>query len=119
MQSKQNVGIYQANELIRDSLGSTRLQSCRLAPPLWTEPSLKSWEWDEPISVTPPCYRAEWHVKDPAHSARSACRRLQLNTHAPLTQRSRSGLTMLSKHIVGTYQGNEITRNSPGNILPL
>ena len=42
MQSKQNVGIYQANELIRDSLGSTRLQSCRLAPPLWTEPSL---EW--------------------------------------------------------------------------
>ena len=42
MQSKQNVGIYQANELIRDSLGSTRLQSCRLAPPLWTEPGLKS-----------------------------------------------------------------------------
>ena len=46
----------------------------------------------------------QWHVKDPAHSAkRSAGGRLHLNTHTPLTQRSRSGLTMsLSKHRVGT-----------------
>ena len=29
------------------------------------------------------------HVKDPYHSAKSAGGRLQLNTHTPLTQRSR------------------------------
>ena len=27
-------------------------------------------------------------------------------------QRSRNGVTMLSRHSVGTYQGNELTRNS-------
>ena len=37
------------------------------------------------------------HAKDPGHSAKSADGRLHLNTHAPLTQRSRSGLTMLSR----------------------
>ena len=43
--------------------------------------------------------------KHPGHSAKSAGGRLHLNTHAPLTQRSRSGLTMLlSRHSVGTYQ---------------
>ena len=36
----------------------------------------------------------QWHVKDPGHSAKSAGGRLNLNTHTPLTQRSRSGLTM-------------------------
>ena len=46
----------------------------------------------------------QWHVKDPSHSAKSAGGRLHLNTHTPLTQRSRSGLTMLlSRHCVGTY----------------
>ena len=46
----------------------------------------------------------QWHVKDPGPSAKSAGGRLHLNTHTPLTQRSRSGLTMpLSKHSVGTY----------------
>ena len=30
----------------------------------------------------------------------------------------RSGLTMLSGHSVGTYQGNELTRNSAGNVRP-
>ena len=45
-----------------------------------------------------------WHVKDPSHSAKSACGRLHLNTHTPLTQQSRSGLTMpLSRRSVGTY----------------
>ena len=48
----------------------------------------------------------------------SAGGRLQINTHTPFIQRSRSGLTMLSKHIVGTYQGNEITRNQYGNTRP-
>ena len=47
----------------------------------------------------------QWHVKDPGHSANSAGGRLHLNTHTPLTQQSRSGLTMaLSRHSVGTYQ---------------
>ena len=46
----------------------------------------------------------QWHVKDPGHSAKSACGRLHLNTHTPLTQWNRSGLTMpLSRYSVGTY----------------
>ena len=46
----------------------------------------------------------QWHVKDSDHSAKSAGGRLRLNSHTPLTQRSRSGLTMpLSGHSVGTY----------------
>ena len=28
----------------------------------------------------------QWHIKDPGHSAKSAGGRLQLNTHAPVTQ---------------------------------
>ena len=44
----------------------------------------------------------QWHVKDPGHSAKSTGGRLHLNTHTPLTQRSRGGLTMpLSRHSVG------------------
>ena len=53
--------------------------------------------------------------KRPGHSARCAGSRLQLNTHTPLTQRSLSGLTMLSRQSVRTYQGNELGRNSSGN----
>ena len=45
------------------------------------------------------------HVKDPGHSAKSAGGRLHLNTQTPLTQRSRSGLTLpLCRHSVGTCQ---------------
>ena len=44
--------------------------------------------------------------------------RLQLNRHTLLTQRSRSGLTMLSRRSVGINQGNELTYNSSGNTLP-
>ena len=45
----------------------------------------------------------QWHVKDPGHSAQSAGCRLHLNMYTPLTQRSRSRLTMpLSRHCVGT-----------------
>ena len=49
----------------------------------------------------------QWHVKALGHSAKSAGGGLHLDTHTPLTQRSRSGLTMpLSRHSVGTtYQG--------------
>ena len=46
----------------------------------------------------------QWHVKDLSHSAKSAGGRLHLNTHTPLTQRSRSGLTTPpSRHSVRTY----------------
>ena len=47
----------------------------------------------------------QWHIKDPGHSAKSAGDKLHLNTHTPLTQWSRSGLTMpLCRHSVGIYQ---------------
>ena len=46
----------------------------------------------------------QWHVKDPSDSAKSAGSRLHLNTHTPLTQQSRSGLTMpLSTRGVGNH----------------
>ena len=48
---------------------------------------------------------SQWHIKDPSHSAESISGRLRLSTHTPLTQQSRSGLTMLSMHSVGTYRG--------------
>ena len=56
----------------------------------------------------------QWHIKGLGHSAKSAGRRLHINRHAPLTQRNRSGLTMLSRHSVRTCQGNKVTRNSSG-----
>ena len=44
-------------------------------------------------------------IKDLGHFAKNADGRLHLSTHTPLTQRSRSGLTMpLCRHSVGTYQ---------------
>ena len=43
----------------------------------------------------------QWHIKDPGHSAKSADSRLHLNTYTPLTQWSRSGLTMPLSNIVG------------------
>ena len=43
------------------------------------------------VSVLPAL--AQWHVKDPDHSAKSAGGRLHLNTSTSFTQRSRSGLT--------------------------
>ena len=60
----------------------------------------------------------QWHVKDPCHSAKGAGGRLHLNTHTPLTQRSRSGLTMpQSRHSVGTYQETS-SRSSSGKTRP-
>ena len=38
--------------------------------------------------------------------------------HITLTQRSRTGLTMLSMHSVGTCNGNELTGNSSGYTRP-
>ena len=60
----------------------------------------------------------QWHVKDPGHSAKSAGGRLHLNTHTPLTQRSRSGLTVPSRLSVKTYEGSDLTRNASGNTRP-
>ena len=57
----------------------------------------------------------QWQVKDPGHSVKSAGGRLHLNTHTPLTQRSRNGLTMpLAGH--KNLSGNELTRNLSENI---
>ena len=60
----------------------------------------------------------QWHLKDPGHSAKSAGGRLHLNMYTTLTQWNHNGLTMLSRHCVGTYQGNKLTCNSSGNIRP-
>ena len=55
------------------------------------------------VSFPPPVLQ-QWHVKAPVHSAESAGGRLHLNTRTPLTQRSRSGLTMPQpRQSVGTY----------------
>ena len=57
------------------------------------------------------------HVKDPGHSAKSAGDRLHLNTHTPLTHRSRSGLTMpLSRQSVGIYQETSSHATRPGTL---
>ena len=55
------------------------------------------------VSVPTPVL-PQWHIKDTGHSAKSAGVRLHLNTRTPLTQPSRSGLTMpLSRHSVESY----------------
>ena len=58
---------------------------------------LSQWHVKDPVSVlTPPSSLAlpQWHVKEPSRSVQSAGGRLHLDMHAPLTQRSQSGLTM-------------------------
>ena len=60
----------------------------------------------------------QWLVKDPGHSAKGKGGRFDLNTHTPLTQQSRSGLAMLSRHSVGTHQGNKLTCNLSGITQP-
>ena len=46
----------------------------------------------------------QWHVTDPDHCAKSAGSRLHLNTHTPLTHRSRNGLSMpLSRQSAVSY----------------
>ena len=68
------------------------------------------------VSVSTPVL-PQLHVKDPGHSATSVGGRLHLNTHTPLTQQSRSGLTMpLSKHSVGTYQETSSRATRQGSL---
>ena len=42
----------------------------------------------------------------------------QPKTNTPLNKRSRSWLAVRTSYSVGTHQGNELTRNSPGNSRP-
>ena len=46
----------------------------------------------------------QWHEKDPGHSAKIEGGRLHRNMHTSMAQQSQSGLTMLSRHNVGTCQ---------------
>ena len=48
-----------------------------------------------------------WHVKDRGHFSNSAVGREHLHMHTPLTQESESGLTVLSRHSGGTYEGQQ------------
>ena len=45
----------------------------------------------------------QWHVKDPGHSAKSTGGWIQLKKQTPWSRQILSGLTMLSRHSVGTY----------------
>ena len=96
-------------QLVGKSLDS-RLKGCELEFRqerwekffLWV--SVVCWHLFGACSTPPPLpVFLQWHIKDSDHSAISAGGRLHLNTHTPLTQWSRSGLTMLlSRHSVGT-----------------
>ena len=56
--------------------------------------------------------------KRPGHSVKRAGGRLPLNMHTPLTQRSRNGLIMLSRHSVGIYYENRLKHSLSGNTRP-
>ena len=56
--------------------------------------------------------------KRPRSVCQSAGGRLHVITHTPLTQRSRSGLTMPLSWQAGNLSGNELARNLSGNIRP-
>ena len=62
-----------------------------------------------------PFHLLQWHIKDPGHSAKSAGGRLHLNTHTPLTQQSRNGLTM---PLCGNLSRNKLTQYLSGSIQP-
>ena len=70
------------------------------------------------VSVLP-LMLPQWHVKDPGHSVKSAGGRLHLNTHTPLTRRSRSRLTTpLSRQNVGIYQETSSHATRQGTLGP-
>ena len=61
----------------------------------------------------------QWHVKEQDHSAKSSGGRFHLNTHSPVTKRSRSGLTTpLSRHSVGTYPETSSHVTCQGRFMP-
>ena len=61
----------------------------------------------------------QWHIKDHCLFSESASGRIQLATNAPLIQRSQMGLTMLSKHRVGTYGELRIYSGASGQEVDL
>ena len=81
----------------------------------FSSPELTSCADSHSVSVPPPF----WHKKDLGHTAKSAGGRLHLNTHTPLTQRSRSELTMpTSRHSVWTYSETRSHATCRGNNRP-
>ena len=58
----------------------------------------------------------QWHVKDPGRSAKSASSRLHLNTHTPLTQRSRRVLTILLSRHCGNLSGTSSHTTCHGTV---
>ena len=63
------------------------------------------------MSVQPPCYRNDtWKTQ-------VILPKVQISMH-PFNQRSLSWPTVLSRHSMGTYQGNELTRNPSENACP-
>ena len=70
------------------------------------------------VSVPPPPFRVTAVARERPRLFCQKCRwQVQLNTHTPLTQRNRSGLTMpLSRHSAGTYPETSSHRNLSGNI---
>ena len=59
----------------------------------------------------------QWHIKDPGLYAKRGRSRLYLNTHAPLTQRSRSGLTRpLPRHRVEIYRETSLHATRQGTL---
>ena len=67
------------------------------------------------VSVPPPCYRSGTQKTPVILREKNADGWLHLYTHTPLTQRSRSGLTIPLSRQCGSLSGNELTRNSSGN----
>ena len=60
----------------------------------------------------------QWHLQDPCHFAKSEGGRLQPNTRTPLPQRRWCGLTMLSRHSVGTYHRGKRTHTHTQPLSP-
>ena len=65
------------------------------------------------VSALPLCYQKTLIILP-----KNAGGKLHLNIPTPLTQKNQSGLTMLSRHSVETYQGNKLTHNQSGMAQP-
>ena len=85
------------------------------SPSSWLDPVLLTGR----ISIYVKFVLPRWLVKDPGHSDKKCTWHVTpKRKYTPSTQLSQSGLTMLSRHSVGTYQGKEPTRNSSRNTRP-
>ena len=98
------------------------IKEFRVRPPAGTagefsSPELTFCAGSYSVVSVPHCVTAVTHERSRSFY-KSAGGVLHLKTLTPLTKRSWSGLTMLSIHSVGTYQGNEVTRNSLGYRCP-